>query len=131
MQSRRLVLSLGILQVFIGLGAVAGGMGLILNPSGANLGLPIEMLEASPFATFLIPGIVLLAVNGLGSLAGALLTFTRRRGAGEAAIALGVFLMAWIVIQVYWVRGIHWLHFLYFVLGLVEHFLGRSMRKHT
>jgi hypothetical protein len=129
MLDRRLVLSLGMLQLFVGLGAVAGGLGLALDPTGAKVGLPIEMLEASPFSTFLIPGIVLFTVNGLGSLVGALLTFTRRRGAGEMAMALGVFLMAWIVIQVYWVRGIHWLHVLYFVLGLVEYALGRSMRK--
>lgn len=126
--TRRPAIWLGVLQAFVGLGAVAGGLGLILDPSGTNVGLPIEMLESSPFTTFLIPGIVLFTVNGLGSLVGALLTFTRRRRAAEMAMALGAFLVAWIVIQVYWVRGIHWLHVLYFVLGLIECALGRSMR---
>jgi hypothetical protein len=128
-QSRRQVLILGIIQLFIGLGAVAGGLGLALDPSGTNVGLPIEMLENSPFSTFLIPGIVLFTVNGLGSLVGAALTFTRRRGGAEMAMALGAFLVAWIVIQVYWVQGIHWLHWLYFILGLLEFALGRSARK--
>ncbi|MFC1799377.1 hypothetical protein ACFL2Z_00485 [Candidatus Eisenbacteria bacterium] len=129
--TKRLAIGLGALQVFIGLGAVAGGLGLALDPSGANLRMPLEMLEDSPFTTFLIPGIVLFAVNGLVSLAGAVLTFTRRRYAGELAMALGAFLVAWIVVQVYWVHGIHWLHWLYFILGLLELALGWSMRRHT
>ncbi len=70
---------LGILQAFIGVGAVAGGLALVLDPSGATLGVPLELLEETPFATYLVPGIVLVAVNGLGSLAGAAMSFTRHR----------------------------------------------------
>ena len=84
--SRGPVRGLGALQAFIGLGAVGGGLGLILKPSGAILGLPLELLESSPFSTYLVPGIVLLAVNGLGSLAGAAATFARYRHAGEIAV---------------------------------------------
>jgi len=62
---------LGVLQVFTALGAPAGGFGLVLEPSGANLGIPLEALEHSPFSTYLVPGIVLFMVNGLGSLVGA------------------------------------------------------------
>ena len=51
---------LGVLQAFIGVGAVAGGLGLSLDPSGESHGIPLELLEETPFATFLIPGIVLL-----------------------------------------------------------------------
>ena len=43
--SKRLATVLGILQLFIGLGAVAGGLGLVLEPSGANLEMPLEMLQ--------------------------------------------------------------------------------------
>ncbi len=118
---------LGALQVFIGISAVAGGLGLALDPSGESLGIPLELLEKTPFASFLVPGIVLFAVNGLGSLAGAIASFTRHRYAGEIAIALGAFLVAWILIQVYWMSGFHWLHWLYLSLGTVEVLLGRSV----
>jgi hypothetical protein len=128
-QKGRLPSGLGVLQVFIGLGAVAGGMALILQPSGASLGIPLSLLEKSPFSTYLIPGIVLFVVNGLGNLAGAVATFTRRRYAGEAALALGVFLVAWIIIQVYWIAAFHWLHAFYFILGSLEIGLGWSSRK--
>ena len=67
-KSKGLLNGLGLLQVFIGLGAVAGGLGLVLEPSGANLGMPLEALEHSPFSTYLIPGIVLFVLNGFGCL---------------------------------------------------------------
>lgn len=120
---------LGSLQVFIGLGAVGGGLGLVSEPSGANLGIPLEWLKDSPFSTYLIPGVVLLAVNGLGSLLGAAASFTRYRYAGEAALALGAFLVAWIILQVYWIAAFHWLHALYLALGLVEFALGWLLRR--
>ncbi len=126
---RSLFNGLGVLQAFIGVGAVAGGLGLALDPSGGSLGIPLELLDETPFATYLIPGIVLLAVNGLGSLAGALASFVRHGYAGEAAMALGVFLVAWIVVQGYWFAGFHWLHWLYLSLGLVEAVLGWSVRR--
>jgi hypothetical protein len=120
---------LGVLQVFIGLGAVGGGLGLVLEPRGTNLGIPLELLKNSPFSTYLVPGIVLLTINGLGSLVGAAASFTRYRYAGETAMALGVFLVAWIIIQVYWIAGLHWLHALYLGLGALEFVLGWSLRK--
>ena len=76
----------------------------------------------------MIPGIVLFAINGLGSLAGAVATFARHQYAGEAAVALGAFLVAWIGVQVYWFAGFHWLHWLYLSLGIAEVVMGWSMR---
>ena len=126
MMRKNLYIWLGVLQAFIGVGAVAGGLGLALDPSGESVGLPLELLNETPFSNFLIPGIVLFAVNGLGSLTGAIASFARHRYAGLAAIALGAFLTAWIGVQVYWFAGFHWLHWLYLCLGLVELALGWS-----
>lgn len=127
-KSKGLTKGLGVLQVFIGLGAVGGGLALVLEPGGANLGIPIEALENSPFSTYLVPGIVLIMVNGVGSLMGAAASFTRHRCAGETAMALGIFLVAWIVLQVYWFAAFHWLHALYLGLGVLEFVLGWSLR---
>ncbi len=128
-KSKCLVNELGVLQIFIGLGAVGGGLGLVMEPTGVNLGIPLELLKNSPFSTYLVPGIVLLIVNGLGSLVGATASFTRYWYAGETAMALGVFLVAWIILQVYWIEAFHWLHALYLGLGLLELFLGWLLRK--
>jgi len=122
-----LSVGLGLLQAFIGVGAVAGGLGLALDPTGKSLGIPLELLQETPFATFLTPGIVLFAVNGLGSLTGAIATFARHQYAGETAIALGAFLTAWIAVQGYWFAGFHWLHWLYLSLGIAEVVLGWSL----
>lgn len=118
----------GVLQLFIGVGAVVGGLFLVADPSGETLGTPIQLLEKTPFTTFLVPGIVLFAVNGLGSLAGAIATFTRHQNAGELAMVLGGFLAAWIGVQGYWFAGFYWLHWLYLSLGIAEIGLGWSMR---
>ncbi len=128
-KSKGLANVLGVLQVFIGLGAVGGGLGLALEPSGANLGIPLALLENTPFSSYLVPGIVLFTVNGSGSLLGAAASFIRHRYAGETAMALGVFLVAWIMLQVYWFAGIHWLHALYFGLGSLELVLGWLLRN--
>ena len=128
-KSKNLAKGLGVLQVFIGLGAVGGGLALVLDPSGAKLRMPIEILEKSPFSDFLIPGIILLVVNGLGSLVGAAASFKRHRYAGGIAALLGLFLIAWIRIQVHWVGAFHWLHAVYIILGLFEFGMGWSLRK--
>jgi len=127
--SKRFAKALGFLQLFIGLGAVAGGLGLVLEPSGANFGMPLEMLKYSPFSDFLIPGIVLLLVNGLGSIAGCVSSFRLFYYAAEIALVLGAFLVSWIIIQVYWIHDFHLLHALYLSLGIIELILGYLLRN--
>ena len=119
-----LAFGLGALQVFIGVGGVAGGFGLVTEPSGSNLGFQVELLSKSPFSDYLIPGIFLLAVNGIGSLAGGVLSFSRNRHAGMCAGALGAILMIWIAAQVWWIGLTIWLQPLFFGLGAVELVLG-------
>ena len=80
---------LGIIQIFIGIGAVPAGIAMIVDPSGNKLGMSLEMLTNSPFSDFLIPGIFLLVVNGIGSLFGGIVSFLRYRFAGEIASGLG------------------------------------------
>ena len=126
----KVYIGLGAIQAFIGLGALGGGFMLVRDPSGSALELPMSLLEGSPFPDFLIPGMFLLAVNGVGSMIGAGLSFTRRRYAQEIAIVLGAILVAWIVIQVVIIKSFSWLHILYFILGVVELGIGLYIRRH-
>lgn len=121
---------LGILQAFVALTAMAGGFMFVKDPTGANMGFSFSVLTGSIFPDFLVPGLFLFVVNGLGSLVGAVLSFTRNWYAGPAATALGVILVAWIVIQVIVIRSILWLTGMYFVLGLVEFMLGMHVNRH-
>lgn len=124
----RLARGLGALQLFIGLGAVAGGCALVLGPTGGVLGIPLALLEGTPFRDYLVPGLVLLLVNGVGSLVGTWACFHHRGFAGVLAIGLGIFLMLWIVLQVWWI-GFSWVHLLYFALGLIEARLGLALLR--
>ena len=128
-KSKRLSLVLGILQLFIGLGAVVGGLALVLEPDGLILEMSTSMLQYSPFSNFLIPGIVLLMVNGFGSITGSVSSFRLCRHAVEIALSLGAFLIVWIILQVYWIHSFHWLHALYLFLGITEMILGWLLRK--
>jgi hypothetical protein len=60
-------------------------------------------------------------------LLGAIASFKEHRFASEIAAGLGTFLLVWIAAQVWWIGG-HWLHVLYFVLGLVELTQGLAIR---
>ena len=127
---RKVYFGLGSLQAIIGIGAMGGGFMLVKDPSGIALGVPLSLLEGSPFPNFLIPGIFLLAVNGVGSMIGAGLSFRRRRYAQEIAIVLGAILAAWILIQVVIIKSFSWLHILYIILGVVELGIGLYIRRH-
>ena len=64
MKLLRLLLLL--IHVFVGLGALAGGYACLVDPV-TPLGATTAMLQASPFSTFLIPGIVLFGLFGVGN----------------------------------------------------------------
>ena len=121
---------LGALQALIGLGAIGGGLLLVVDPSGSTLGVPSSLLEGSIFPNFLIPGIFLMVVNGFGSVIGAALSFTKSQYTQGIAILLGVIMVLWIVIQVIIIRSIGWLHGIYFFLGIIELWLGIYIRRH-
>ena len=121
---------LGALQALIGLGAIGGGLLLVVDPSGSALGVPASLLEGSIFPNFLIPGIFLMVVNGFGSVIGAIFSFTKRQYTQGIAIVLGVILVSWIVIQVIIISSIGWLHGIYFILGIIELWLGMYIKRH-
>ncbi|WP_434749926.1 hypothetical protein [Paenibacillus amylolyticus] len=49
----------------LGIGAVAGGLLLMIDPSGRLLNMPVTLLEKSPFSDFFIPGMILFMVLGI------------------------------------------------------------------
>jgi len=112
--------SLGLFQILIGLGALLGGWMLITDPTGGELGMSLTWLAGTPFSNFLIPGIILFTINGLGTFVGSVSTLKSARFSGETAIALGVFMMLWIIIQVSLIGYMNFLQPLYFAVGVLE-----------
>ena len=102
----------------LGASAVFGGSQLLLDPSGGSLGLPVEWLVGTPFATYLEPGAILLVVLGLGSFGVIVGTLRRASWAWPASVGLGVALVGWIAIQMLLLQRVHLLHAIYGGLGL-------------
>jgi hypothetical protein len=92
------VLALLILTAIQAIGAIGGGIGLVRDPI-KNIGMPISMLEGSPFKDYLIPGLILLIVVGLFALfvlAGLLRRWTP---AWWLSLASGGGLIVWIIVE--------------------------------
>lgn len=116
---------------FLGVSACVGAVPLILYPQGDMLHMPVSMLAHSPFHTFLIPGIILLVANGGLSLLVLITAVRRMQGYGWWTAFQGCVIAGWIVIQVFMLRGLSWLHFLYLGVGLVLIASGLALRRES
>ena len=66
-----------------GVTAAGGGLALVLRPDGSFLQAPLSVLRHTPFASFLVPGLLLAAVVGVSNLLGGFaLAITKSKGAG-------------------------------------------------
>ena len=116
--------------LFIGIGAIAGGLSMIVDPSGKTLHMD-EMLpffQVLPFADvlfqdFLFSGFALLIVNGLTNLTAAVLLFRKKKIGVIFGGIFGVTLMLWICIQFY-MFPLNFMSSIYFVFGLCQAITG-------
>ena len=120
------------LLAFLGLGATFGGGVLIISPSGKLFGMPLSMLENSPFNSFLIPGIILFLVLGLVPLllvfallktpnfkwAEKLNFFNDMHWSWTFTIYVAFALIGWIQIEMLFLGGAHWLQTFYMFLAV-------------
>ena len=121
------------LLAFLGLGALGGGGVFILSPSGEMMGMPLKMIQSSPFSNFLIPGIILFVVLGLMPilLIYALIqkpkwrfpeyfnVFTDMHWAWTYTIYSAFALIIWIQTEMMFLKAVHWSHSLYMGIALV------------
>lgn len=123
-----------ILLLFNGIGAVYGGLLLIVDPSGTSIGLPLDLLGNSPFPNYFIPGLVLFIVNGLCSLITVGLAAYKWNHFPKAIFFQGMALITWLMVQLIVIKYIYFLHYvmgsvgiLLIVFGLLEH--KKQMKK--
>jgi len=105
--------------VVLGLGALAGGAFLVARPDGSAMGFDTALLAASPFPDFLVPGLILGGLFGLGSIAVAVAGVRRAPAAPFLAFAIGCGQMIWIAVQLAIIREVSFLHPTMFGLGLL------------
>lgn len=116
--------------LFIGLGAVAGSVGMLTDPSGKAMGMDamLPYFQVLPLAELLyqdyrFPGIALLLVNGLTNLTAAVLLFRNRKSGVFLGGVFGVTLMMWIGIQFY-IFPPNFMSTIYFIFGLCQAVTG-------
>lgn len=119
------------LIAFLSLGGFYGGIAFLIDPSGALLGFPPDILIALPVSTFFLPGLFLLAVYGiLGvvTIVGLLQLPVRHLSVKEGwwhsrhwswffALGLGMVLMVWIAVQYLLIGGPYPMQIVCGVLG--------------
>ena len=115
---KRIFRLLFILHAFVGLGAIGGGIMAILNPQGPG-GMPTDALKNSPFSNFLIPGIILFIVIGLGNVFSAIMILLKSKFQGYISSVFSWALVIWIIIQCIMLGAIVYLHIIFFIIGFV------------
>jgi hypothetical protein len=106
------------LHAFIGIGALFGGTAGILNPHDP-LGIPADLLDGSPFDSYLIPSLILFFVIGAGHIFSAVTAARGSKGQGYISSVFSWALMIWIIVQVVVMKHADFLHIFYFLLGLL------------
>lgn len=107
------------LHLFVGIGAMAGGLNAILNPK-EPFGMPAEFLNNSPFSDYLIPGIILFTIIGVGNVISALIIPSKLRIQGYVSSIFSWALVIFIVVQCIMLNAVVFLHILFFTIGLIE-----------
>lgn len=110
---------LSVLHIIVGTGAVFGGFSAIVNPL-SPFGVPTEVLKNSPFEDFLIPGLILFFVIGVGNLICFFLTVYNMNVKKLTSGAAGLTLMIWIAVQCYTLDIIAPPHIIFFIIGFIQ-----------
>lgn len=114
---------LRVIHLFVGIGAVFGGIGGILNPYGF-MGITTEILKKGPFDTFMVPGIFLFLVIGVGNILTGLMMSKDFKYQGYMSGIFSTILVFWIVIQCFFLQSIAVLHVIYLFIGCVQGLLS-------
>lgn len=121
---------ISVLLLFFNLiGALYGGISLVLYPDGSGIQLSLDLLQHTPFKDYLIPGIILLSANGLFSALVLLKVSGNNRSYASWIIAQGIILTGWIIIQILLIRIIFILHFFLGGTGIALIILGWLQNK--
>ena len=115
--------------LFTGVVAIAGGIPMILNQSGEVLGTKINLLNGPSFSNYLILGLLLFGVIGIGSLVAAFILWKKPEISWITTMLAGIALIIWITLQVSITGYVSKLQPFIFIIGVLEFVLGFSYIK--
>lgn len=88
------------LELFLSVGAFYGAWHLVTDPSGGSLQMPAsQFLPGTPFDTFLVPGLILFAANGIFPLVVVVGALMKQPWARYGHVAVGALLTGWMLVQ--------------------------------
>jgi hypothetical protein len=93
-----------LMLLFNGIGAFYGGLGLITDPTGDKIQLAQHYLDNTPFDNYLIPGIILLVVNGIFSFITIGSIIMKHNEFYVFLIIQGILLTGWLAVQLVLIR---------------------------
>ena len=109
----------------VGVNAVYGGIGLIVN----GMGMPDDWLERTPFDSWLLPGLALLVTVALPQFAAAWVVLRRDPRAPLVGMAVGAALVLWILVQLAVLQRYFFLQPVIAGFGVAEVLLGLAWRR--
>ena len=120
-----------VLEVMTGVLAVPVGWAFLQDPTGRALGIPAGWIEGTPFGTYFVPGLYLLAMNGFAMLAAAWLSVRRHWLAPWLTGTLGVGLIIWILVEIVTLPETMLLTWVFLVVGLALGFVALFWLRRT
>lgn len=113
------------LELFVGVGAVYGGIMLIRD----SWALPLSDLDPLPLTSWVLPGVALLATVAIPMVLAAWLVVRGNGRAANVSIAAGAFLVGWILFQLAVIGPQMGLQAVMLVLGGIVAALGLLLRR--
>jgi hypothetical protein len=107
-----------------GVSAVVGGGAMLIDPSGSNLGLSIELLKTTPFGDFFISGLLLFGVIGVLGIVTALLTILKNGYASRLTVLYGTILAGWVSVQAFLLERLDPIQIIFCGIGFTLFCLG-------
>lgn len=112
-------ISLFMLHLLVAIFAFFGGWAAISRPLDP-FGISTDMLVNSPFDTFLIPGLLLFIVIGLGQLVAAASILFRSHYQACVSFFTGGVLVIWLLVQVLMIRTVELMHIMTAVIACIQ-----------
>lgn len=116
--------------LFIGIGALAGSSGMLLDPTGKAMGMDTMLpyfhvlpLSNYLYQNYIFPGIALLIVNGITNITASILLILKKKSGIVLGGIFGITLMLWICIQ-FVIFPFNFMSTSYFIFGFCQAITG-------
>ena len=121
-----------LLLFFLSLGALAGAVPMLIDPTGTRFGfMPLSLLRYTPFHSFLVPGVLLLCAIGLLPIYVLKQLRSRNPRHGLWVTLQGCVLLGFMISECLLLRMVIWLHYFYAAIGLVLIACGLILHRET